>query len=300
MGAIAQSNIVQYLTDYACGIGAESVDPTAGLLAPVAQVASPVGKFKKFDDKNAFQTPPTDRALGGPARRIEFGAADADYNCKPQALEIGIDDAESAGGDPLALQQMKTRLVVQAAARAHARKVIDTAAAGVSATAVTWSSGSAALTNVNTAIETILKSSGRLPTDLVMGFGAWKHFVKNAEVAALFKSGVLTPDLVQSARLFLAPSLRITVSSLVYDTAKPGVPKANDLLMGSDAYLFVSSPNPTLYDPSFMKTFRTRPGGVEAVRIYRDERNRSDIIAVDWTEDVQVVSTAGVARLTVS
>lgn len=99
MGAIAQSNIVQYLTDYAYGIGAESIDPTAQLLAPVTPVASPVGKYKKFDDKNAFQVPATDRAIGGPARRLEFNASDADYNCKPQALEIGIDDAELGSGD---------------------------------------------------------------------------------------------------------------------------------------------------------------------------------------------------------
>ena len=300
MSALAQSNIVQYLTDYAYGIGGESIDPTAQLLAPVTQVASPVGKYKKFDDKNAFQTPATDRALGGPARRLEFAASDADYNCKPQALEIGIDDAELSGGDPLAIQQMKTRLVVLAAARAHARKVIDVAAAGVGTNAVTWSTGSTALTNVNTGIETILKATGELPTDLLLGFGAWKYFVKNAEVTGLFKSGVLTPDLIQNARLFLAPSLRLTVSSLVYDTTKPGVTKSSDLMLGSDAYLFISSPQPSLYDPSFMKTFRTRTGGVEAVRMYRDERTRSDIIAVDWTEDVQVVSTAGVYRMTVS
>jgi len=74
MSSLAQSNIVQYLTDYAYGIGGESIDPTAQLLAPITQVASPVGKYKKFDDKNAFQTPATDRALGGPARRLEFAA----------------------------------------------------------------------------------------------------------------------------------------------------------------------------------------------------------------------------------
>ena len=49
-----------------------------------------------------------------------------------------------------------------------------------------------------------------------------------------------------------------------------------------------------------MKTFRTRGGGVDIVPTYRAESNRSDILAVDWTEDTKVTSNVCARRVTVS
>ena len=54
------------------------------------------------------------------------------------------------------------------------------------------------------------------------------------------------------------------------------------------------------YDPSFAKTFSIGSNSVESVREYRAESNRSDILAVDWSEDVQVVSAACARRITLS
>ena len=58
--------------------------------------------------------------------------------------------------------------------------------------------------------------------------------------------------------------------------------------------------SPTLYDPSFMKTFRLRRGGVDVVRTYRDDAARSDILAVDWSEDIRVTSPVCARKLTAS
>jgi hypothetical protein len=41
-------------------------------------------------------------------------------------------------------------------------------------------------------------------------------------------------------------------------------------------------------------------GGVDNVRVYRAESNRSDILAVDWSEDIIVTSSACGRRITVS
>jgi len=53
-------------------------------------------------------------------------------------------------------------------------------------------------------------------------------------------------------------------------------------------------------DPSFAKCFTTGRGGVTSVRTYRDERSRSDIIAVDWTRQFAITNTEAVKRLTVT
>jgi len=79
-------------------------------------VPATIGHYKKFDDKNMYQAIETARAIGGTARRIEFDASDPTYNCKPNALEIAIDDSErdAAGNtDPILLEQSKTGVLVK-------------------------------------------------------------------------------------------------------------------------------------------------------------------------------------------
>lgn len=303
MGQTQAGAPVIYLTDYAKGIGFNAVDVASRILAPEVIVGSPIGQFKKFDDKNAFQAPDTSRALGGAARRLEFNGTDGSYNCQPQALEIGIDDAERADADNLGLEQGKIKTVVSSAIRAHGKKVYDKAAAGLAAAATpAWSTPSSGspISDLNAQIDAIVTETGEFPTHIVLGVTAWRYFVQHDKVADRFKSGVVTPQTVKAASLLLAPSIEFVVSPLVTDTAKAGVAKSNAQVFGANIFLVISSAAPSIYDPSFMKTFRTQAGGVEAVRSYRDDKARSDIYAVDWSEDIQVTSTAGARRLTVS
>jgi hypothetical protein len=305
MGQIQSGAPVIYLTDYAKGIGFNAVNLAARILAPEVVVNSPVGKFKKFDDKNAFQAPDTSRALGGGARRLEFNGTDGDFNCAPQALEIGIDDAERAdeASARTTQEQAKVRTVINSAIRAHGKKVFDKAAAGLAAAATpAWSTASSGnpISDLNAQIEAIATETGEFPTHIVLGVTAWRYFVQHDKVADKFKGGVVTPSVIMAASLLLAPNIQFVVDPLVIDTAKPGATKSNSQVYGSNIFLMISSPSPTMYDPSFMKTFRTREGGVEQVRMYRDDKARSDIYAIDWSEDIQVTSTAGARRLTVT
>ena len=48
----------------------------------------------------------------------------------------------------------------------------------------------------------------------------------------------------------------------------------------------------------FMKTFRLRRGGVDVVRMYREDSARSDILAVDWSEDIRVRSSVCARKVT--
>jgi hypothetical protein len=302
MGQMQSGAPVQYLTDYAKGIGFNAADVASRILAPEVIVGSPIGKFKKFDDKNAFQAPDTSRALGGSARRLEFNGTDGDYNCQPQALEIGIDDAERDSSDAIGLEQAKIKTVVNSAIRAHGKKVFDKAATVTAAATPTWSNPATGnpISDLNAQIEAIVDATGEFPTHIVLGVTAWRYFVQHDKVSDKFKSGVVTPQTVQAAALLLAPSIEFVVTPLVTDTAKPGVAKSTAQVFGGNLFILLSSASPSIYDPSFMKTFRTQMGGVESVRSYRDDSARSDIYAVDWSEDIQVTSTASVRRLTVS
>ena len=101
--------VIQTLTNYARGIAQDRRSSLAEFIAPTVSVGTATGQFKSFNDKNAFQSLTTSRAIGGTARRVEFLATDSTYSCKPQALEIAIDDQERAefgDGDPVGLEQI--------------------------------------------------------------------------------------------------------------------------------------------------------------------------------------------------
>ena len=301
MGAANTANPVQYLTDYARGIGTGLIDPAAELLAPTVPVASPVGKYKSFDDKNAFQSPNTARAVGGPATRLEFDASDPDYNCTPNALEVGIDDIERSG-DSMGIEQAKTKILVTASARGHAvavaTKALTLSAAGTPA----WSDPAVGnpIADLNAQIQALNTAVGQMPTHIVFGLTAWLYFTNHNKVADRFKSGVVTPQAVKAAGLLVNPNIELVVTGLVRDTAKPGATKNTAEVYTSNVFIFFREASPTQYDPSFMKTFRTSGSGVEQVSMYRDERSSSDILKVAWTQDIRIVSSVSAKRLTVS
>jgi len=87
---------------------------------------------------------------------------------------------------------------------------------------------------------------------------------------------------------------------LARDTAKLGGAKANVNTFVQQLVSVHASQSPTLYDPSFMKTFRLRRGGVDVVRMYREDSARSNILAVDWSEDIRVTPSVCARKVTAS
>lgn len=297
------------LTNYARGIAQDRSASLATFLAPEVVVNAATGQYKAFSDKNAFQTPDTARAVGGPARRLMFAATDPTYNCRPHALEITIDDHErdEAGeGDPLRIEQAKTETLVSSAVASHELAVFGAAAAAVSAEASMggWSGPTNAddpVAEIDALIEEIATDIGQMPNRMVIGLPAWSIIRHNPQVMARFPAATaLGVTQAQFASLLLNTQIDIRVGTLAYDQNQWGQDADNANIIGADLYLYYARETPSLYDASFMKTFRTRRGGVDAVRIYREEGSRSDVLAVDWTQDVQV--TAGIAgkRISVS
>lgn len=304
MSTRSQSSMNPTLTNYARGLAPQMISEDAKFFAPDVQVSATIGQYKSFSDKNSFQVFETARATGGSATRIRFDLSDATYNCKPNALEIAIDDSErdSAGDDQLGLEQSKVSTLMGSAHLSHLNKVIATINAGVSAVAGkgVWSSSSNdPIKEINAQIVAIGQETGMLPTSLGMSLSAWNTFAEHPLVTARIKSGVAVIRPQDVVNLFMIP-LEIKIFAGVKDSAKAGNTKNTTFVMGSDVYLFIKSPMPTVYDPGFAKSFKGGRYGIDSVRLYRDETARSDILAIDWSVDVKVVGTAAVRRLTLS
>lgn len=307
MGNLSTATYKETLKQYAYGVAQDVKSASADFIAPRVPVGVGTGMFKKFDDKNAFQRYDTARAVGGPATRIEFASTDGNFNCEANALEVPIDDQEreKAGDAQSALEEAKTRTLVINASLAREKRVFDLVKANVAAAASkgVWSSDATAnpIDEIDEQIEAIATLTGLMPNRMVIGLGAWRVLKNHANVIArLNGSSDKSVSLDAFAGMLLNPQIEIRVGIMSIDANKMGKAASKSNVVGSEIFLFHGSDNPTQYDPGFAKTFSVGANSVEAVRLYREERNRSDILAVDWSEDVQVVSAICAKRITVS
>lgn len=301
----ASSNPI--LTNYAVGLAQDLQSALAEFLAPTVVVPSTIGHFKKFDDKNAFQVYNTARAVGGTATRIEFESSDPTYNCKPQALEATIDDAErDAAGDtdPLALEQSKVKTLVSSAVLSHETQVTAATLSAITAEAglgVYSDATKDPIAEIDGLIEAMTTATGMMPNRLAIGIGAWRVVRNHPKVIARQPGAALIGTTTsQFASMLLNPGIDIKVGVLSQDTTKFGKAKSASNIFGAEILLFIASPSPTQYDPSFAKTFMGKRGGITAVRQYRDESARSDVLAADWSRDIQITGTACGKRITLS
>lgn len=315
MAGTAQTSatINQTLTNYAFGLAADRMNAmaVARALCPLVQVGTAAGQFKSFDTRNAFTIYQTERGIGGTAKRINFLATDGNYNATPQALEAAVDDHERklAGDSPLAqqlLDQGKVQALLNGTMLAHAKKVIDFAAANTTAVAGIgeWSNKDIdpidQLDAQLDALATNVNSTDGI--NLVLGTTAWRTLRNHAKVKAR-AAGIKTAVTVQDVLQMLMFPVNIVIGVVSSTSTKIGQTEASvtkTQLLGDNVYLTYSVPNPTIYDPSAFKCFTTGIGAIEAVRTYRDDAARSDIHAVDWSEDIQLTGSAAVKRIAIS
>jgi hypothetical protein len=306
MGARTIAAYNPTLTHYAQGLAQDLSSAIADFVAPLVEVPAGLGRYKQFDEKNAFQIYNTERALGGPATRIQFAATDPAFDCRPQALEAGIDDAEydAAGEDnSQRLDESRVRTLLSSATLAHEDKVIQAAktVAAVGGKGV-WSNASIdPIAEIDEQIEALATACGMMPNRIVFGLGAWRVARNHPKVINRMPSNAAVGVMIQQfAAMLMNPNMEIRVGVMSKDTSKFGAAKNAANIVGAEVFLFIGQDKPSEYDPTFMKTFMTRMGGVDAVRTYRDESTRSTVHAVDWSEDVKVTGLAAVKRLTIS
>ncbi len=312
MSRLASATVNLVLTAYAQGHANDLMQAmqVANTLCPRVPVAGASGQFKKFNDDNSFQVYATQRALGGTAKRIEFGATDGTFNCLPHALETTVDDAERerAGSSALAgslLDQGKIRSLLNATALSYAKRVVDAVKANTTAVSDRGQWSQESIDPVDQVDEQLLalgtacgSTSG---ISVVMGLNTWRTFRSHPKIkdrcTGVQVGGI---SLEQARGLFMLP-VNLVVGALAYETTKVGqTSKSKAQVLGDDVFMLYSVPSPTETDPSAFKCFTTGSGNVESVRTYRDESARSDVHAVDWSEDIKLTSSQAIRRLTIS
>ncbi|MCX7010436.1 MAG: hypothetical protein NTY53_24875 [Kiritimatiellaeota bacterium] len=311
MNRLASISASPNLREYAQGVANGTIMPVANFLAPTVEVATSVGRYKVYSQKNRFRIPDTLRTLGGRASEIKFEATDATYNCEPHALDYPVDNLEQIEEAQLEnVMREGADSISEIACLDHERSVVTKALETVGAgTNKTWNSSADPIADIDAAILQVIKSckyGSLMRVGVLYGASAWNVFKNQQNVRSRFivgsggKTGiglaVATEDI--AGQLFIGnPDVR--TSYMVYDTAPEGKDEAIQFLLDSTILIFARKDAPTRRDPSFMKTFRLR-GQYMVPGSYTRDDGRVEVAKFDWSEDVKVCNSAACIRLNIA
>lgn len=299
--------VLDTLTNFARGYAAAKADPLVKFLAPDVVTGAASGYYVAYSDAAQYQAYNAQRPIGGKATRIVFGTDLPSYNCTPNALEIPHDDHEKALGhvDVDLFREGKVSTLIGIAVRSEAVVTVQKARTTLTAVASkgdAWSSTDDPIAEIDEQILAISDEIGQMPNRILFGLKAWSIFKNNAKVVSRFNGAASANVTTMNApTLFLNPNMQIMVSALNVDANPIAVAsRSKASIVKDDVFIFFAEDSPNPYDPSLMKTFRVRGGGVDQVKMYRSDDSRSDIYAVDWTSQVVATSSASGRRLTVA
>ena len=308
MSRLSDLSASPMLRQYAQGAAQTNVQPVADFLAPTIPVATSVGRYKVYTEKNRFHLPETLRGIGGRATEVSFDASDQTFNCEPHALDFPVDNLEQLeeAGLENALQEGADQ-IAEIAGLAHEKNVIDAALTALgSGTAVTFGTSDDPVDILDQHIVNVIKAAkygSLLGVGIIFGVSAWRKFKNNTNVRDKFVVGsggspaLAIPSPAGVGAMFLSnPEVR--VSSMVYDSAQEGLSESISFILDNDVIIFARRPNPTRRDPSFMKTFRLA-GRFMVPGSYTRDDGRVEVAKFDWSEDIKVTNSSAGVRLVV-
>jgi len=302
------------LREYAQGAAQDAIMPVADFLAPTVEVATSVGRFKRYTEKNRFRIPNTLRTLGGRASELRFEATDATFNCEPHALDYPVDNLEQLESDGLEdMLREGVTAVAEVAALSHEASVINAALEAVGAgTDKTWGATADPVADVDDAILSVIKAAkygSLMGVGVLFGATAWSVFKNQDKVRGRFvvgngsgkasgKLGLAVPTEDSAGQMFIGTP-NVKTSYMIYDTAPEGKDEDISFLLDSTVLVFARKQAPSRRDPSFMKTFRLMNKFMVPGSYMRDD-GRVEVAKFDWSEDVQVTNSQACVRMNVA
>lgn len=292
------------LRNYMQGAAKQAIPPLHTFLAPTVDVATQVGRVKKWDEKTGVVIPTTRRATNGEATKIDLGMSDFGYELLPNALDFPVDRVIEDEDEQLNLLQEGADIVAQLGALAGLNEVTQLALAtlGAGTDFNILAADADPVVPINNAIRSvILGAKGMSPLmniNLLWGFDAYKKFTENKAVRSRFVAGKDKSSeirLEHIAGLFVKPVQQM-VNEVVVDTNVNKDAPALSFLLGSSVIVFAAAATPTRYDTSFMKTLRKR-GAYMSPRFYDRDDQRVSFAGFDWNEQIIVGNAAAGVRL---
>lgn len=306
MSKLKEISEAPMIREYAQKSAQDGIAPVANFLAPVVEVSTAVGKYKRYTSKSRFHLPNTLRSIGGRASVVGWDAKDETFDCKPHALDCPIDVLESGETEDFEnLLQEAADEVAAIGALSHEKSVIDGALAALTPIPVNFGPLNDPVAIMDQVVLDVMKAArfgSIMKIGVLFGADAFVGVKNHPKVTGKFIAGggkgpkplAVVDESVVSDLLVGGPEVR--VSFMVYDRAAEGLPEDIQFILQNGILVFARQENPTRRDPSFMKTFRLRnkwmvPG------VYERDDGRVEVAKFDWSEDVKVTNAPAGALL---
>lgn len=305
------ATLSQALTDYALNIlpDYKAIMADADFLAPRVVTGAKKVEFAKFDTKQAFLEYETQRAIGGARRRIKFAGSTATAVLKPEALEIGLDDAEiDTDSSRSAQEQAKVRTLLANYANSRFKRAWAKATTSGNYTATSVANGGKwsdpnidPIAKLDDVIVEFANRSGTMPTSLLLSLTNWVTLRNHPEVVKRQPGSANVGVTLQQLAAMLAVPVDVRLAKAYIGTT--GFGSSTDVKaskIAGYAMLFASAAMPTTEDPSAFKTFVRSANAIDAVMQYRDNTCASDIFYVEAEESVESISALLATLITIS
>lgn len=303
------------LRNYAQGAAQKAIATIANFLAPTVETAGPVFSYKRYGKGHRFKVPNTKRPLLGRAVEIRGDAENVLAELQPHAIDAPVDRIEMLSDDGLE-NSLKSAAdsAAMVGALSHEREVVAAAlnAAGAGTDFNFTSNSVNPIDIIDEAILNVMRLTGcgsfAIPR-ILYGATAWRRYKNNANVLAAFLGGgggkgkaanegnasLRSPQLNNVSTLQLnEPEAKMSL--MVYDSAQEGKTASNSFVLDEEILVFCALENPTLDDPSFMKTFRPRGAWMVPGSYMRDDQ-RVEVAKMDWLSRPEVTNSVAVIRI---
>jgi hypothetical protein len=299
------------LTEYAFSIlpDFEGITAEADFLAPRVVTGCKKGDFSIYDSKQAFLQYDTQRAIGGPRRRIKHAGTTGSFNNKPQGLEIGLDDSEVESQDSRPKQEkakVRTLMSNWSLSRYGRLWTVGTTSGNYTATSVT-NAGKFSDANVDPiaklddVIVEFTNRTGRPPNRGIIALDNWVTLRNHPEALKRQPGAANIGISLAQLSAMLAVPIEFRLNKAYVGTTGFGsstdvkAAKVKGYIM-----LWLASDIATTEDPSWLKTMSRDNAGFSGVMQYRDNTCASDIFYLDDEEDVVCASALCATLVTIS
>lgn len=300
------------LTNYAKTIVQDyaAILADADFIAPRVVTGASSGTFAKFDNKQAFLSYDTERAIGGGRTKIKFAGETGTFNVKPHGLEVDLDVHELTlyGGDETLIQQAKTRTLLSTWSLSRFKRVFDFAVtsgnftAAADADAGKWSNANIdPIKKIDGIIQQVYESTGLMLNRGACDFGSWIKLRNNPEVIKRQPGSANIGVTWQQIQGMLAAPVDFRVFNAIRGTTGFGSSTTTKSPVASGTLLmWFAQPAPTQYDPSAIKTFSTFAGGWDSVREYQKPDQTGTTYFLDANEDLVSVSPELLVKVSIT
>ena len=303
MGAVSKDlHIDKLLSEFAMGYRPDGF--IADMIFPTVTVGKQSDLYPVFDRGDRLRQQDTKRAPATEAKRIEENVGSETYYANNYALAAGVTIEDKVNADPILASDKalsKTRLILDHLMLDNevrvATQVTNTSNVGSSsAVDSAWNGAGDPLGDMNSAIDNVKYSNGKVVTHIVFGPAAWDAFRRDSTVRNLINgtnNGGGYVSEADVAQLLQVPN--IMVGNAFQNTGDEGQAEALSEIWGDNVLLYHAPQSASFDDPSFGYSIRWQGAGLPNMQVERhpyNSRTKSEDVEVGYYQDEKITGAS--------